>query len=369
MGYLKKLLLLFVFVGMAIGLITYAGSFDSQSGLNNSSTSKSVVYIENGVSGVVTINDPFLNKTTAVNIIFYPLDSGSGFVVNKQGYIITALHVVGDLDALNNQTIKTLDSSDIQKYLERAAVTEYLLNLNPQLNSELNISDTGLLNSTLNANQTTEVLKQRNLLSVTSSNQVIQVKFPNSNQKLYANLVDVGSTVSDQDIALLKIVSTNSNFAALPISSKDPSIFQSLSIYGYPIPSNGSVQSTKNTVLTPSVSSGFVTSKTFKNGTNPQENNGNLALDNLINVFKLVLDSQAPNNVSTVYYGSNARTEEGYSGGPVVDESNDVLGILIFSVNSSNQLQDSIKITSSLFLSSKYIIDICKKNNVPIDIV
>lgn len=369
MGYLKKLLILFVFVGLVIGLITYAGSFDSPSGLSNSSTSGSVVYIENGVSGVVTINDPFLNKTTAVNIIFYPLDSGSGFVVNKQGYVITALHVVGDLDALNNQTIKTMDNADIQKYLERAAVTEYLLNLNPQLNSELNISDSGLLNSTMDANQTTEVLKQRNLLSVTSSDQVIQVKFPNSNEKFYANLIDVGSTVSDQDIALLKIASNNTNFAVLPISSKDPSIFQSLSIYGYPITSSGSSQSTNNTELKPSVSSGFVTSKTFKNGTNPQENNGNLALDNLINVFKLVLDSQAPNNVSTVYYGTNARTEEGFSGGPVVDDSNNVLGILIFSVNSSNKLQDSIKITSSLFLSSKYIIDICKKNNVSIDIV
>ncbi|UTB33470.1 MAG: serine protease [Methanobacterium sp. ERen5] len=368
MGYLKKLLILIVFVCLVIGLIIYSGSFDSQNGLNKSSTSESVVYIENGVSGVVTINDPFLNRTTAVNIIFYPLDSGSGFVVNKQGYVITALHVVGDLDALNNQTIKTMDSADIQKYLERAAVTEYLQKLNPELNSELNISDSGLLNSTTDANQTTEVLKQRNLVSVTSSDQVIQVKFPNSKEKFYANLIDLGSTTSDQDIALLKIASNNSNFAVLPISSKDPSIFQSLRIYGYPI-NSGSIQSTNNTHLTPSVSSGFVTSKTFKNGTNPQENNGNLALDNLINVFKLVLDSQAPNNVSTVYYGTNARTEEGFSGGPVVDDSNNVLGILIFSVSSSNKLQDNIKITSSLFLSSKYIMDICKKNNVSIDTV
>jgi len=369
MGFIKKIVILILFIVFAMGLIIYAGSLNSQSNLNNSSTSGSVVYIENGVSGVVTINDPFLNKTTAVNIIFYPLDSGSGFVVNKQGYIITALHVIGDLDALNNQTIKTMNSEDIQKYLERAAVTEYLLNLNPQLNSELNISDDGLLDSAMNANKTTEVLKQQNLVSVSSSEQVIQVKFPNSNEKLYANLIDVGSTVSDQDIALLKINSSNSNFVALPISSEDPSILQNLNIYGYPITNNGSNQSSNNSVLKPSVSSGFVTSKTFKNGTNPQENNGNLAIDNLINVFKLVLNSSAPNNVSTVYYGTNAQTEEGFSGGPVVDDKNNVLGILIFSVNSSNELQNRFKITSSLFLSSKYIIDICRKNNVSIDVV
>jgi S1-C subfamily serine protease len=369
MGFIKKIVILVLFIGLAMGLFIYVDTYDSSTGLNNSSPSGSVVYIENGVSGVVTINDPFLNKTTNVNIIFYPLDSGSGFIVNKQGYVITALHVVGDLDALNNQTIKTMDNADIQKYLERAAVAEYLLNLNPQLNSELNISNDGLLDSAMNANETTEVLKQRNLVSVASSQQVIQVKFPNNSAKFYANLVDIGSTVSDQDIALLKINSSNSNFVALPISSEDPSIFQSLNIYGYPITNNGSNQSTNNSILKPSDSSGFVTSKTFKNGTNPQENNGNLAIDNLINVFKLVLNSSVPNNVSTVYYGTNAQTEEGFSGGPVVDNQNTVLGILIFSVNSSNELQNRFKITSSLFLSSKYIIDICRKNNVSIDIV
>jgi len=367
MGLIKKIMIVILLIVFAMGLFVYIESLNSTSDLNN--TSGSVVYIENGVSGVVTINDPFLHRTTAVNIIFYPLDSGSGFVVNEQGYVITALHVVGDLDALDNQTIKTMDSADIQKYLERAAVTEYMLNLNPQLNSELNISNSGLLDSAMNANETTEVLKQKNLVSVTASNQVIRVKFPNNREKFYANLIDVGSTVSDQDIALLKINSTNSNFVALPISSKDPSILQSLTIYGYPITNNGSNQSSNNSVINPSVSSGFVTSKTFKNGTNLKENNGNLAIDNLINVFKLVLNSSAPNNVSTVYYGTNAQTEEGFSGGPVVDDKNNVLGILIFSVNSSNELQNRFKITSSLFLSSKYIIDICKKNHVSIKVV
>ena len=106
MGLIKKILILILFIIFGIGLFVYVESPSSTSNLNDSSTSGSVVYIVNGVSGVVTINDPTLNKTTTVNIVFYPLDSGSGFVVNKQGYVITALHVVGDLDALNNQTIK-----------------------------------------------------------------------------------------------------------------------------------------------------------------------------------------------------------------------------------------------------------------------
>ena len=116
------------------------------------------------------------------------------------------------------------------------------------------------------------------------------------------------------------------------------------------------------------VSSGFVTSKTFKNGINPEEFNSNVVYDNLINFFMLIFNSQNSSN-DTLYYGTNAKTAEGFSGGPVVDSKNNVMGILIFSVNSNNELENEFKLTSSLFLSSKYIIDICKKNNIPINVV
>lgn len=368
MSYVKNFFLIVIIAVVALGMIVFAGNFYSQSSVSNSSTSDSVVYVENGVSGIVTINDPFLNRTTAINVIFYPLDSGSGFVVNKQGYVVTALHVVGDLDALNNQTLKTMDSTDIQRYVERAAVTEYLLNLNPQLGSELNVSNSGLLDSALDANTTTDILRQRNLVSVSSSEQVIKIKFPNTTENLNASLVDAGDTISDQDVALLKI-NSNNNYVPLSISSKNPSIFQSLSIYGYPVTTNGTNHYTNNSIIKTSIASGFVTSKTFKNGTNSQEFNSNLLYDNLINFFMLILDSQPINNSSSIYYGTNARTEEGFSGGPVVDDQNNAMGILIFSVNSNNKLQNEFKLTSSLFLSSRYIIDICKKNNVAINVV
>jgi len=369
MGYVKNLVLLVLYLLVGIGILMVILSSYSQSGISNSSTSKSVVYLENGVSGVVTINDPFLNRNTTVNIIFYPLDSGSGFVVSKDGYIITAMHVVGDLDALNNQTIKTMDNADIQRYLERAAVTEYLLNLNPQLSSELHASNSGLLGSALDANSTTEILRQQNLISVVSSEQVIKVKFPNSTENLNASLIDAGNSEADQDVALIKINSNNSNYIPLSISSENPSIFQNLRIYGYPITTNETNNYTQNSNINTSVATGFVTSKTFKSGTNPQEFNSNLLYDNIINFLMLIFDSQAPNNISSVYYGTNARTHEGFSGGPVVNNANNVMGILVFSVNSDNQLQNKFKLTSSLFLAPKYIIDICKRNNVSINVV
>ena len=108
-----------------------------QSG-SNSQTSNSVVYVENGVTGVVSITDPFINKTTDINIEYAPLDSGSGFIVNSNGYIITAFHVVSDpLSLTNNNTLKQMNSSDVQNYIEKAAVEGYISNYNPQLGSEL----------------------------------------------------------------------------------------------------------------------------------------------------------------------------------------------------------------------------------------
>jgi len=367
MGYIKNFFLLALFA-ISILLISQSilGIYFPLSTTSNTSKTGSVVYIENGVSGIVTITDPFLNKTTAINVIYYPLDSGSGFIVNKQGYLITALHVVGDLDALNNQTIRKMDNNDVQRYLERAAVTEYLLKVNPQLDSEI---DSKSNNSSSDANSTTALLSQRNLVSVNSAQQIIKIKFPDTaEENLTASIVDVGNTNKDEDVALLKINSNSNNYDSLSINSKNPSIFQSLSIYGYPVTNNTMYYNSTQSGISTSLSQGFVTSKTYKNGTNSEEFNSNLVYDNLVNFFMLIFNSQSTSN-NTLYYGTNAKTAEGYSGGPVVDTQNNVIGILIFSVNSNSKLENELKLTSSLFLSSKYIIDICKKNNVAVNTV
>ena len=61
-----------------------------------------------------------------------------------------------------------MDNADVQRYLERAAVTEYLLNINPQLDKELNASTSG--NTAVDANKTTQLMSQKNLLTVNSGN-------------------------------------------------------------------------------------------------------------------------------------------------------------------------------------------------------
>ena len=343
MKHIKKSSLVIIAILVAIlGLITQnaIGNFyNSQSSLN-SQTAGSVVYVENGVTGVVSITDPFLNKTTDINIIYAPLDSGSGFIVNSNGYIITAFHVVGDPVTLQNQmTLKLMNSTDVQNYIEKAAVTSYLTNYNPQLGSELVTNNVPgnpmVIQSQPDANTTTELLIQRNLLNVKSYQQLIKVKLPGTSggNSVDANLVDVGDPNSDDDVALLKIDTFFQKLPSLSVSSQRPDIGEKIQIYGYPVINGGMYSDFNQSTIKPSSTTGLLTSITPNNG--------------------------------TVYYQTNAVTTHGYSGGPALDSSNNVLGIIIYSIESNNPSAS----TSSLFLSSDYIIQICNKNNVPINIV
>jgi len=304
---------------------------------SNSQAGGSVVYIENGVSGDVSISDPYLNKTTDINVVYYPLDSGSGFIVNSDGYIITAFHVVGDPQAEQNQGIlKLMDNNDIQLYLERAAVTNYISKYNPQLGSELiyNSSNSSSIISTQpNINSTTDLMNQMNLIQVKSSKQQIRVRLPGSGVGDYinANLIDVGNSANSGDVALLKIETIFKKLNPLTINSNNPTANEKIQIYGYPVRSEGMYTNYNQSELQSSSITGIITTEMSING--------------------------------SVYYGTTAKTTHGFSGGPILDNDNNVLGIIIYSLVTSNTTQQS----GSAFLSSQYIIQICKKNNVAIN--
>jgi serine protease Do len=355
-----SILILAVLIIVACFALVQYFTLDSQNNYN-SQTAGSVVYIENGVSGVVTINDPFLNRTTAINVIYYPLDTGTGFIVTSNGYIITALHVVGDLEALDNEKLKILNSSDVNRYTEIAAVQGYIDQYNSQLGSELGISSG-------DANSTTDALNQRGLLSVSSTQQVIKVKVPNIDQNFTATLLDEGNPNTGEDVALLKLNTNLNNLPTLNISSKKPTVLEKIHMYGYP-GLNSTNSSFNQQKLKPSISNGFLTTETAKNSTNSNSNfNIQSIFANLVNWFIISFTSQSVNN-SSIYYGTTAETNKGESGGPVLNSQSNVIGIIIFGVESSDMKKQQIKITSSLFLSSDYIVQICKKNNISINVV
>lgn len=374
MGLVKKLILAFIFVVVAVLVLIAVqntiGNYDySQSSNLTSQSANSVVYIQNGVTGVVTINDPFHNKTTKIDVIYDPLDTGSGFIVSKDGYIITALHVIGDLDSLNKQTLRTMNSNDVNRYVERAAVKGYISEYNPEFSSEM-AANTSTNPNKINSNITTDFLIQRNLISVQSSKQIIKVNLPGTHSiPLNATLVDTGNPKADEDVAILKISTNVTNLHPLTLNSKRPGIFQGLHIYGYPGIDNAENSFINPSIIKPETSSGLLSSEVFKNGTNSDTFDINSIYENIANWFTLILDPGTSNGNNTLYYGTTAVTTEGYSGGPVVDSKNNVLGIIIFSIESNSVLKQQIRLTSSLFLSSQYIIQICKKNHIPIRVV
>lgn len=319
--------------------VTYEAFFIDNTPLNyfSSKSASSTVYVENGVSGIVTITDPSLHKTVWFNISFYPLETGSGVIVSKNGYIITAFHVIGDPESNTINVLKTMSDDDIKTYVEQAAVSTYLSNYNPQLGAELSGNDmVSQSNLSANTRTTTDLLIQNNLISVKYYKQVIKVKFSSATgiKPLNAQLVDVGNSGSDNDVALLKVNPAGRNLPALKISSHDPKNGENIRIYGYPADSN-------------------VTQSQLS--VNPSTTTGSLI-------------SEVRNSHDILYYKTNASTFHGYSGGPVLNSKNEVIGILIYGIQSKGSFLQQIKSRYGLFLSSNYIIQICRENEVPIDI-
>ena len=338
MKLLKNTLILVLI--LLVAFVAYGAFFVDNSPLTyfSSKSASSTVYVENGVSGVVTITDPSLHRTMEFNINYYVLETGSGVIVSKNGYIITAFHVIGDPQANEVNVLKKLSDNDIKLYVEQAAVSNYLLNYNPQLGAELSNSNmVSPDNLSANTRTTTNLLIQNNLIHVNSYKHVIKVKFaaPTGVKPLNAQLVDVGNSGSDDDVALLKVDPAGRNLPALKVSSQDLKKGENIRIYGYPA-SSEITQSQLS--VTPSTTTG-----------------------------KLI--SEVRNSYNVIYYKTNASTYSGYSGGPVLNNKNQVVGILIYGLKSRGSFMQQIESKYSLFLSSNYIIQICRKNNVPLDIV
>ncbi len=321
--------------------IVISGIFIINYNLNSYSSSDpaaSTVYIENGVSGVVTITDPFLNRTSELKIDYYPISTGSGVIITGDGYIITAFHVIGDPETSSKENrAKKMENGDIIDYLEKAALNQYISNANPQLDNQLiNDTNNSQISNVANTELALESLKQKNLISTKSFKQVIKVRLPSSTgniNSIYsydAQVIDFGDQEKNEDIALLKI-NPLGNLPSLKIASKRPLVGDNIRIYGYP--GNKGIQYQTESSLTPSSSSGLLT-------------------------------STRPNYIGTVYYQTSAPTAKGYSGGPVVNNQNKVVGIIIYGIERHSYLGEEFKSESSLFISSKHLINICRKNNV-----
>lgn len=246
------------------------------------------------------------------------------------------------LSLKNGQQLKKMSEADIKHYLEEAAVTSYIYKY-PTFGEDLigsTVSITpGQIEDNKKLDQLITRLHQKNLLNVSSYSQTIKVKFPSNTpykEFLNARLVDVGEGNNDEDVALLKV--NAENLPAQNISSHKPSYRENIRIYGYPGIGNETDYQDSLSSLNPSSATGFITREVSR-------------------------------KQGIIYYQTNAHVSRGYSGGPVFNRQNNILGIIIYGESSSSKYKDSQDSEKCLFLSADSIIKICKRNNIHINII
>lgn len=320
---LKAFLLMIIVIGFSGA--GYAQIVDGSS-VSTTNVQSATVSVEDGFTGIVTIKDPLFNVTSNVTVNYQPYSCGSGFIVNKNGYIITAFHVISDSRALDTKNeLKEMNSDDIKWYVEEAGLLEYLKNKDPILAYKLfkDVPKTQDDRRKALENATDNFIKN-GWISASSCENNIYVRGNalhgvNAQNSLNASLVGFGNVKNGEDIALLKVDTHNISLPTAAVSSNHK-MNEKVTIYGYPVDRNSS---------SPSQSSGS-------------------------------LKAMAPNPEGTIYYITNAITGEGYSGGPVVNSQNKVTGILGYGVLD----EKSNKIIGSLFLSPSYIQKICNEYKV-----
>jgi S1-C subfamily serine protease len=346
---LKSLILIVAVVGIFAMVNVHPVSANSLSPNSHvSAVQNGTVYIESGFSGVVTVKNPITHKKVNVTVNYQPYSTGSGSIVTKNGYIITAFHVVSDSNTLNNENkLKKMNSNDVKWYVEEIGLINYIRK-DPKLNSKF-LKNTSNPDPEKVMRDVTSKFIKNGWISTKKYKLSIYIKglglkgSGNSNS-LKARLIDVGNSDKDQDIALLKVdPGKGKKLPALTVSARNPKIGGKISIYGYPgkkmearLNTNSKTKhsASKSLNYTPFVSSGHLMAK-------------------------------KPNAQGTTYYRTSAVTAEGYSGGPVVDSKNRVTGVLIYGIGTKKNPK---KIAASLYLSSKYIKEICNKNKVPITV-
>ena len=306
------------------------------------------VYIESGFSGVVTIKNPLTHKKVNVTVNYQPYSTGSGSIVTKNGYIITAFHVVSDSNTLNKENkLKKMNSNDIKWYVKEIGLINYIKK-DPKLSSKFLKNMSNHDPEKAMGDITVKFIKNGWISTKTYKSTIyvkgLGLKGDGNNNSLKARLVDVGDSNKDQDIALLKVnPDKGKTLPALAVSAKNPKICEKISIYGYP----GKKMEAR------------------LNKNNKTKNSASKSLNYTPFVSSGHLIAKEPNAQGTIYYRTSAVTAEGYSGGPVVNNENKVTGVLVYGIGSKKNPE---KMVASLYLSSKYIKEICNKNKVPITV-
>ncbi|MGB9937186.1 MAG: trypsin-like peptidase domain-containing protein [Methanobacterium sp.] len=313
-------------------LIALAGLYAVSEGTNTKAAPQNAtVFILNQVSGASEIIDTNTGTVYPVTVSYYNIGGGSGFIINKEGYIATAAHVISDPRTLKRENrIKKLDSSDLEFYVNEAAMYIYLNQTQPGAVSNITEEQLDQLTSEAIASGKIRATRyDQNLY-------VMGPAFPDSvNNPSKVHVVDTGDFNSGIDVALLKLNNVNTNLPVLPLRSEKIEVGENVHIYGYP-----------------------TEQFTFYEGLSDTSQNDIWKSMYTATLTRGIVSAERTWTGGIKFYQTDAAVDHGNSGGPVLDDNNQVIGVLVMGFEKQG---------FNFFLPSEYIIDLCKKNGIDLN--
>ncbi|MGC9517016.1 MAG: trypsin-like peptidase domain-containing protein [Methanomicrobiales archaeon] len=319
---------LFLLIGVVIILVAVMGVYALSSTFSSSKPQNSAVFIVSAVSGTSVVTDPTNNKTYTVNVDYYGISSGSGFIITNDGYIATAAHVVADpWDVSKKGLIRKMNDDDIKYYVDNAAMYIFLQKYYPDILKNMTEDDLDELTSRFMESGAVKAINYKHDIYIRGP------AFPDSpNNPPVASLVDMGSSENEIDVALLKVENVY-NLPALPVSSEKIEVGEDVRIYGYPMEQFAFYKDVSNAETSDEVWNSIYTA-TLTQG---------------------VVSGERPSPSGIKYYQTDAAVDSGSSGGPVCNKDGKAIGIIV---------QGFEKQGFNFFLPSEYLIQMCNENGV-----
>ncbi|WP_414468975.1 trypsin-like peptidase domain-containing protein [Methanobacterium sp. ACI-7] len=313
-------------------VIVLAGFYAfSQQSSPSAAPQNATVFILNQVSGASEIID---DSGTVYPIIVssYSIGGGSGFIINKEGYIATAAHVISDPKTLKTENrIKKLDSSDLEYYVNKAAVYLFLEQTQPDTVSNITEEQLDQLTSEAMANGRVRAKRFDHDIYVMGPAFPDSDKNPNK-----AQVIEIGAVNSGVDVTLLKLNNVNTNLPVLSVRSEKIDVGENVHIFGYPTEQFSFYEGLNETTQTEDIWKSMFTA-TLTRG---------------------IVSAERTWTGGIKFYQTDAAVDHSNSGGPVLDDNNEVIGILVMGFEKQG---------FNFFLPSEYLIELCNKKGISLE--